>query len=124
MSRYSRYLITVVVGFLFAAMPGARVAQASDWMWSITPYLWGPSMNLSLEVNDQDVGGGQVNMPDVIDALEFAFAAHLEGQRGRNGLFADSTSSTSRETTRATIWPARFRERLWFRASSRRPSSR
>jgi hypothetical protein len=58
-------------------------------MWSLTPYLWGPNMTLSLEVNDQDVAGRDVDMPDVIDALEFAFAAHLEGQRGRNGLFAD-----------------------------------
>ncbi len=79
----------VVVLCLLAIWPAGRTVEASDWKWSITPYLWGPSMNLSLEVNDQDVGGGQVDMPDVIDALEFAFAAHLEGQRGRNGLFAD-----------------------------------
>lgn len=89
MKRRNRYLWVWLGAFLFVALPAADQAQASEWMWSVTPYLWGPSMNLSVEVNDQEVGGGQVDMPDVIDKLEFAFSVHLEGQRGKLGLFAD-----------------------------------
>ena len=35
MSRYSRYLTTAIMVCLVAAIPGARGAQASDWMWTL-----------------------------------------------------------------------------------------
>lgn len=51
MSRHSRYFTTAVAGFFFAALPGARVAQASDWMVEYHALSLGPQHEyMSLEL--------------------------------------------------------------------------
>ena len=70
--------------------PSAGQVQASEWMWSFAPYLWGSGVSLDVKVNDREPGFEQsVDFSDLMDKLKFAIAGRLEGQRGRFGLFAD-----------------------------------
>jgi hypothetical protein len=90
MIRYSRGFLAVAAVCVFAAVPAARQAQASEWMWSITPYLWGSGVSLNMTVNDREPGFEQtVDFSDLMDKLKLALAGRLEGQRGKVGFFAD-----------------------------------
>ena len=79
-----------ILVLLLAALPATDVAQASEWNWSITPYLWGSGVSLSAKVNDREPGIGQdIDFSDLMDKLKLALAGRFEGQRGKFGFFAD-----------------------------------
>jgi hypothetical protein len=42
-----------------------------------------------VQVNDQEFIGGEIDFDDLIDDADFALMLHLEGRRGKLGLFAD-----------------------------------
>lgn len=87
MNLNSVLLKWVVTGCALAFM---APAQAEDWRWSVTPYLWaiGTELKTSVEIPE----GGEQRFSDLIDRLDFAAQVHLEGQRGRHGFMLDVTN--------------------------------
>ena len=83
--------LSIPVAMLWiASLAVAEQAQASEWNWSITPYLWGSGVSLSAKVNDREPGiGNEIDFSEIMDKLKMAFAARVEGQRGKLGFFAD-----------------------------------
>ena len=78
---------SVVLALFLLAVPAA--ATASDWSWNFTPYAWLLNASVDVQVNDREIFDGEVDFKDLIDDADFAFFAHLEGRRGKLGLFAD-----------------------------------
>jgi hypothetical protein len=72
------------------ALASAPMAQASDWDWSATPYLWMPSISTDL-LNDAPPveAESDTNFSNIIDKIDMAFMGHLEGQGDDFGAFAD-----------------------------------
>lgn len=86
-------------------MPGSAVAcAAEDWRWSITPYLWGSSIATDVRFPAGQEVGGELDFDDLLDKLDIAAQAHVEGHREKWGFFVDATYlSTSDEGARGPI---------------------
>lgn len=92
--RYSDRRIAGLPMIVIAMMlvgAGSRPLAADGWQWSLTPYLWGSSLALDVEVDDQQVVGGDVSFGDLLDKLDFAGQIHFEGRKNEFGFFADLT---------------------------------
>jgi hypothetical protein len=63
--------------------------SASDWAWSVTPYVWGLELGTDAEINDNEIIDQEVELPGIIDDLDFALMLHAEGQRGKHGVLFD-----------------------------------
>ncbi len=77
----------IALALALLAVPAS--ASAGDWSWNLTPYAWLPEVTGDVQVNDQEVIGGQISAKDLLDDADFALMAHLEGRRGKTGIFAD-----------------------------------
>ncbi len=77
----------IVLALALLVIPTA--ATASDWSWSLTPYAWIADINATVDINDQEVIDGEVKFDDLVDDVDFATMIHLEGRRGKHGLFGD-----------------------------------
>lgn len=66
-------------------------AQADDWDWIVTPYLWATTIGTDLERTVPPTGGtsSDSSFDDIIDKLDGAFLMHVEGQGDDFGVFAD-----------------------------------
>lgn len=73
-----------------AAFALATPARA-EWRWSFTPYFWASEVGADASINDKEVFEAELDLADVVDALDFAIQGHLEGQNGKHGLFFDVT---------------------------------
>lgn len=63
-------------------------ASAQDWHYSLTPYLWATG----LDGNQGFLGQTfevDASFGDLLELVDFAFAAHLEGSNDRWGWFGD-----------------------------------
>ena len=76
---------------------GAGSAQAEDWRWSLTPYIWGISTEFSTAANGP--GGGEQDFGDIVDKLDFAAQVHLEGSGARWGFLLDATTLQTSDRT-------------------------
>ena len=79
---------SIVLALALLAIPTA--ASASDWSWNFTPYAWLPNASADVQVNDREILDVEVDFDDLIDDADFALMAHLEGRRGKLGLFVDA----------------------------------
>jgi hypothetical protein len=82
-----RLHLPILLALALLAFPAA--ANASDWSWSLTLYGWGSDIKADIDINDREVIDAQVDFEDLLDDLDFGFMFHLEGRRGKHGLFAD-----------------------------------
>lgn len=87
-------LIAALVLLGISAVP----ANAQDWQWTLTPYLWASASSLDVTVNDEPVIGGDLSFSDLLDKTDFAGQVHFEGQRGKGGFFLDVTFLNLGET--------------------------
>lgn len=85
----SRKLMTTTGLALFAAASLAGTAGASDWEWSVTPYVWATDVTADISINDRQVADMEIDFDDLADDLEFASQGHFEGRRGRHGVMLD-----------------------------------
>jgi len=66
----------------------APLANAQEWDWSLTPYLWATSI-------DGDAGVGpiqadlSVDFGDILDVMKGAALVHVEAQKDGQGYFGD-----------------------------------
>jgi hypothetical protein len=66
-------------------------AAAQDWEWKVAPYLWGVTTSMDLYVNDNQVIGTELDFSDIVDKLDFAIQARIEGRKDKWGFFFDAT---------------------------------
>jgi hypothetical protein len=88
-----------------AAAPAA--AQAQEWQFTLTPYLWAPALNGDLgTLPGLPVADVDVKFSDLVDTLQMGFATFGEARNGRWGILGDfnyvdigaSKSTTIRDT--------------------------
>ena len=95
LSRRSRRTCLAVLVVMFVgvapAFPQAATTEFSDeWKFAVAPYLWATSI-------DADATLGPLTVPlvvpfsDILDSLDFAFAAHFIGKKGAWGFDLDVT---------------------------------
>lgn len=81
--------IRASIGALVAAALGSSPAAASEWDWTVAPYVWLADVGTRFSIHDQDVLENEVDVEDILDDLDFSIQMRMEGQRGRNGVFLD-----------------------------------
>jgi len=79
----------ILLSMATMALALAGPAGATDWHWSFTPYAWLIDSNVDIAVNDRNITNGEVKFNEAVTQTDFAFAAHFEGQHGRNGFMLD-----------------------------------
>jgi hypothetical protein len=68
----------------------ASTANAEGLQWAVAPYLWAADVSLDLTVNEDTTIGGDAAFKDLVDKLDTAFMGHLEGRKGRWGMYLDT----------------------------------
>jgi hypothetical protein len=96
--------LTVVVSSMLIPVPGAQAQDASDFGWSITPYLWASETRFDLAVRDANIGEGEIPFADLLDVLDAAFMIHVEGGKGSWSAFGDLTYLKTSDTTERTVF--------------------
>jgi hypothetical protein len=90
--RQTSARVVALTALAIVMVPSAAVAQAKDpaWQWRATIYGWLPSISGSTNLPASG-GGGDVNVDvgNILDALDFVFMGQLEARRGRWGAFSD-----------------------------------
>jgi len=80
-------MLSGAVALGIVALAGA--AQAQEWRWSVTPYMWASEVGVDVSINDHEVLEREADLADVLDSLDFMVQVHFEGQKGRHGLLLD-----------------------------------
>ncbi len=80
----------VAAALLAAWCPLAKAETPKDWEWNFAPYLWGPSVNLDVTINNDPVISADASFQDLLAQTDFAAAFHFEGQCEHAGFFADA----------------------------------
>lgn len=84
MTQKAKLFATSVTALLTAPV----AAQDSGWSFALSPYLWTPGINASVETALGTVSVDK-STSDVLSDLDFAFMGVLEARHGRWGLIAD-----------------------------------
>lgn len=84
-------LPAIAVSALFAiSLPGATApAGASDWKWSLTPYVWATDVGVDVAIDDRQVVDETISIQELIEDLDTIAQVRLEAQNGSHGLFLD-----------------------------------
>ena len=99
MNLWIRIAIVVALG-IGLWLPAEETQAAGSWEWSVTPYLWTTSIGAKVKEDGVVISDNDVAFSDLFSNLDFAFAFHVEGRRGRAGFLFDffyvdlSTSET------------------------------
>lgn len=72
----------------FAAATGVP-ATASDWRWSVAPYVWATDVGVDVAIDDRTVIDEEISVADLLEDVETIAQVRLETQRGAHGLFLD-----------------------------------
>ncbi|OSP55911.1 outer membrane protein [Pseudoruegeria sp. SK021] len=83
-----------------ALICGPASAQDSDWVYTVTPYVWVPSLNTNIGTAVGEITADSSSR-DTLDSLDFAFMGTINAQNGRWSVLADliyADLSTSKDT--------------------------
>lgn len=84
--RTARASLTIAAALLLC---GAAEAAASDWQWSITPYVWATDVGVDVTLDDRKVLDKEIEFKDLLEDLDTATQVHIEAQRGAHGVMFD-----------------------------------
>jgi hypothetical protein len=91
MTKTPRSLLNIALACLFLA--GPAVADADDWSFNLTPYLWLPTIDGSLKYAIPPGGGGSpeisVGPTDWLDLLNYGLLVSGSATKGRLTLYTD-----------------------------------
>jgi hypothetical protein len=89
-SSYRRS-IRILHGAAFATLllAGSNDLFASDWKWSVTPYLWATDVGVDVAIDDRDVVSAEIPIEELVKDVETIAQVRFEGQRGAHGFFGD-----------------------------------
>jgi hypothetical protein len=112
----STFLRVLVLALAVLSIPRAFAAGDEDWHFTITPYLWLPSVDTKLSVRDEPIEvGTNTNSFDVFSKLDYGFLVLGEVRKGKLGLFYDfQTLKLSDDGTIYTAEPRDFNYDLTF----------
>jgi hypothetical protein len=96
--------LTVVASSMMIPAPVAQAQDASDFGWSITPYLWATETRVDLALRDEDIGAGEISFGDLLDVLDAAFMIHVEGGGGNWSAFGDLTYLETSDSSERTVF--------------------
>lgn len=80
--RHTALLATLLLG-------GAASADASDWTWSVTPYVWATDIGVDVTIDDRNVIDEKIAFEDLLEDVDAVAQVHLEAQRGAHGVMFD-----------------------------------
>jgi hypothetical protein len=80
----------VSVALLAGFCAPANAKEAEKWDWLFAPYLWGPSVQLDVTVNNDPVIAADASFQDLLDKTEIAGMFHFEGQCEHAGFLVDA----------------------------------
>ena len=82
-----------VISLLIAPAPAVAQAGGDQWRFSVTPYLWLPSLEGNLRYGPPPAGGAapkiSVNAEDILSALDFTFMLSADARKGRWSIATD-----------------------------------
>lgn len=67
----------------------AAAAGASDWTWSVTPYVWATDIGVDVTINDRRIIDEEIAVEDLLEDIDAIGQVHIEAQRGAHGLMFD-----------------------------------
>jgi len=79
-------IVIVAIGLMLA---GASHAHATDWEWSIAPYVWTTDVGVNVSVANRQVVGQTIAFTDLVKDLDRAAQVRVEAQRGAHGFLVD-----------------------------------
>ena len=92
-ARRGLRLPVVLAVIAIGSVPALAQAQADDWQWSLTPYVWLPTIDGHLQHEIPPDGGGgpeiSVGPTDWLDLVNFALMLSASATRAQFGLFTD-----------------------------------
>lgn len=92
MKRHAALIAFAVLALLVPLRAPAQ-ASADPWRFSVTPYLWLPSLEGNLLYGPPPAGGAapnvRVNSEDILSALDFAFMFSADARKGRWSITTD-----------------------------------
>lgn len=74
--------------FTTALFCGAQ-AHASDWKWTVTPYIWATDVGADVSIDDRQVLDKKIAFTDLLEDVEAVAQVHVEAQRGAHGVMFD-----------------------------------
>lgn len=83
-----RATLGIAVLSLINFSAAARAAEGEGWDWMVAPYLWATTISTDVRA-DAPPADTETEFSDIIDKLDGAFLARLEGQGDHFGVFAD-----------------------------------
>jgi hypothetical protein len=83
-------LAIILAGLAFTALPVAAESSASDpWAFTVTPYLWLPTINGSLKYDRPNLPEVETGPNDYLSNLDFALMISGEARKDRWSIFTD-----------------------------------
>jgi hypothetical protein len=80
-----------------AGLPGA--AGASDWKWTVAPYVWATDVGVDVEIADRQVVDEVIAVEELMEDVETIAQVRVEAQKGAHGLFVDLFDVTLADET-------------------------
>lgn len=92
MIKLHRALLTAAI--LAAPIGMAQAAEGDSLTWTLTPYIFAPSVSVNLKTNpeidfDDPTVSSQSDFNDILSKIDMAFMGHLEAQGDSFGAFVD-----------------------------------
>ncbi len=93
-----------VLATLLAGAAGSASAQANDWQWTATPYVWATDVGVDVKLDDRQVVDETVKFQDLLESVDAVAQLRLEAQRGAHGAMLDLFAvGLSEEDSRVTL---------------------
>lgn len=71
------------------ALAACGTAQAAEWRWSVTPYLWATDVGVDVAVHDRTLVEETIPFGDLLEDLDSAALVRVEAMRGERGIAFD-----------------------------------
>jgi opacity protein-like surface antigen len=77
-----------VIGLACLLGAPASSANAEEWEWELSAYVWASDASLDASIDDTEVSDIKADFDELIKKLDIIVPLQFEGRRGRTGLFA------------------------------------
>lgn len=95
--------ITAILVLSVVLSPGLAIAK--EWEWTVAPYIWASDVGADMTVDGEPALGVTVPFSDLVDKLDTALMAHLEGRNGDYGFYLDMFIISLSDTSVTPIGP-------------------
>ena len=85
------------------ALAACGNANADEWQWSVTPYVWATDVGFDVTVNDRELVDATIPFEDLLQDLDTAVMIRAEAMRGEHGIAADLFDVVLADESRASL---------------------